>query len=395
MSSPRFHVVPLTADWERYHSIAGEALLNPDPEQWRLYVDRVGKENVRGVYRGSELLGGMAFYQMGQWFGGRLIPTAGFSGVAIQPAARGSGACRTMLTSVLQELHQAGTPLASLYASTQRLYRQLGFEQAGTLTQYSLPIASIGLIDRELPVTRFEQPPLDRLAQIAATRARSSNGNLQRTTGLWQRLLYPNDGATTTTYLLGDPSSPEGYCILKGGDRQAGVPQPLVATDLAVNHPAAARRLLTLVNDHRSMCDSFQWVGPLDDPLIVLAAEQRQSIVNQLRWLNRIIRFADAWQARGFPERVEAELHFDVIDELLSENAGRWRVEIGGGRARLSRGGKGSLRLGIGPCATLLTGFYSASQLRGLGWLETEDARQVADADVALCGPSPWMPEIF
>lgn len=395
MSSSRFHVVPLTTNWENYHSIAGEGLLSPCPEQWRLYIERVGKENVRGVYRDHELLGGMAFYRMGQWFGGRQVPTAGFSGVAIQPAARGSGACRTMLVSVLQELYQDGTPLASLYASTQRLYRKLGFEQAGTLTQYNLPIASIGLVDRELPVARFEQPPLDQLIQVAEVRAKASNGNLQRTQGLWQRLLLPYDGAKTVTYLLGESSSPDGYCILKAGDRQAGIPQPLVAVDLAVNTPPAARRLMTLVNDHRSMCDSFQWVGPLDDSLIALAAEQRQTISNQLRWLNRIIRFGDAWEARGFPLRVETDLHFDVTDALLPENAGRWRIEISDGRARVTRGGEGSLRIGIGPCATLFTGFYSASQLRRLGWLETEDERQLAEADAALCGPSPWMPEVF
>ena len=67
-----WHVGPLGDDIDDYISIAGECLLYPDSELWKTYIRRVGQENIYGVRSDSgKLHGGLAFYRMGQWFGGR------------------------------------------------------------------------------------------------------------------------------------------------------------------------------------------------------------------------------------------------------------------------------------------------------------------------------------
>ncbi len=196
-------VAPVVEPFDEFASIAGESLQYYDREIWQTYIRRVGPENLRGVWdEKGRFAGGLAFYRMGQWYGGRKVPAAGVSGVAIDPAARGNGACKTLLVELLKELHREGIPLAALYASTQQLYRSVGFEQSGHNLTYSLPMNSLRRMEykSQVLVERCTMPEFRRLEVAAELRAKRSNGNLQRTEGLWERIFEPI-GLTTSTYV--------------------------------------------------------------------------------------------------------------------------------------------------------------------------------------------------
>src|SRR5690606_27546009 len=123
-----------------------------------------------------------------------IVPCGGVCLVGIAPEFRGRGLARFAMQSLLEELHEDGTPIACLFPSTQRVYRSVGFEQAGSRCRYKLPLGSINLADRELPVTRIEPEAAARLfAPVAQERARRSNGNLERSSGLWDRLTHHPD----------------------------------------------------------------------------------------------------------------------------------------------------------------------------------------------------------
>lgn len=388
-------VRPIVDEVEQYVSIAAESLLSSERSAWQLYLDRIGIDNMRGVFENGQLVGGMGFYRMAHWFGGRELAAAGFSGVAINPAHRGGGTCATMLTSLLNELRGESMPLASLYASTQRLYRGVGFEQAGGQWQYSIPIRSLGCFDRELPATRYESPPMDQLNQVANARARLGNGHLTRTEGLWQRLLRPYDTLATITYVLGEPDSPQGFAIFKPGTRQGGVPQSLVSTDIAANTPRALRRLATLIHDHRALNDRFSWFGGPDDTLMMVSGEQSVTVDHHIRWMLRIVDLPSALSGRGYSAHASGELHLEIEDDLLKENSGRWTLAIDGGSARVQSGGEGSLKMNISALAPLFSSFFSASQLVRLGMITSEAKEQISLADRAFSGPSPWVSELF
>lgn len=393
---PSLTIRPIDDPQADYVSIAGEALLAYDREPWQLYVERIGKENLRGVYAENELLGGMAFYRMSQWFGGKPIDCAGFSGVAISPAHRGTKACDTMLRSVLQELHDEGLPIASLYASTQHLYRNVGFEHAGTQIQYSIPIQSVRNSDRSCPIHRFETPPLDKLNQVAEIRAAATNGNLTRTEGLWQRLLNPYDGKGSITYLFGDLESPEGFAILRPGTRDCGVPQALHSTDVAAVTPRALQRLLTLVRDHRSMCDRFTWFGGPNDPLHFAASEQFVKVEHFMRWMLRIVNLPAAFEARGYADDITGQLNLEIEDETLPSNSGHWAVNVAKGKAVVTRCDSSAprLKMNVRVLAPLFTGLYTPSELAGMGLLEGNDQQQRLAAQI-FAGSPPWVVELF
>lgn len=392
-----WNVTPLGDALDLYASIAGESLEYYDPEVWRTYVDRLGAENIRCVWDDQQMAGGVAFYRCGQWYGGNAVACAGVSGVAIEPSYRGSGACKHLLIETLRELHEERMPMASLYASTQHLYRSVGFEHSGLRMQFSLSMHALAIkdSDRELAVDRYVDPPIDVLDALANVRGARSNGNLKRTPGLWERIVSPVGGDTTSTYLIGGAENPQGFVVLVHGKRQNGHPQPLVATDWVANTPVALSRLIALVRDHRSMCDCFQWSGGPQDSIIFSAAEESLEVLNQLHTLNRIVHVPAALEARGYPTNVEGELHFEIEDKLLPGNAGRWILRIGDGKGSVSSGGNGTLRTTVRSLVPLYCGMFSCSQLVQLGRVESGSEAEQLLADQAFAGPSPWTSEIF
>ena len=383
-------------DIAEFASIAGEGLQFFDESIWLKYVDRIGIENCRGVWQDGRYVGGLAFYRMGQWYGGAPVSCAGVSGVAIDPADRGSGACKALLVDLLNELHSERMPLACLYASTQRLYRSVGFEQSGHSFTYSLPISSLDASRsaRGVAVRRTMEPDSAQLTELNRYRARLHNGNLERTVGLWERIFSPI-GQSTSTYLIGEDGAYEGYVVLHHGKRENGYPQSLVASDWVATTVGALQRIVTIIRDHRSMCDAFQWNGGPQDDLLLSASEQRTSIKSTNRTLSRIVTLPDALEQRGYPKHVSGALEINVQDALLNANNGNWVVELDSGKAKVSRGGTGAVRISIEDLVPLYASLMTASQLQHLKRLEAANAAQLALADAAFAGPAPWTSEMF
>lgn len=130
----------------RYGAISADAFLMP-PGLETTFLKILGWEAVRTIERRGELLGGLVLLPLGQWFGGRSVSMAGIGSVAIAPHARGDGAAAFLMQSVLAEAHDQGFALSTLYPATQRLYRQAGYEQAGSHGLWEVSLASIGRSD--------------------------------------------------------------------------------------------------------------------------------------------------------------------------------------------------------------------------------------------------------
>ena len=143
----------------------------------------------------------------------------------------------------------------------------------------------------------------------------------------------------------------------------------------------------------------FDWTSefaadflPLDHPLFLLLAEPRrmQFVVNDGLWV-RLVDVGAALAARGYLG--EGELVLEVTDELLPENAGRWRVTPATAERtddaadlRLDVTGVGSVYLG---------GFGFADLVRASRAEElTPGAAERGDA-LFRTGLAPWCPEIF
>ena len=106
----------------------------------------------------------------------------------------------------------------------------------------------------------------------------------------------------------------------------------------------------------------------------------------------RIVDVGGALGARGYPPGISAELHFDIQDDLLSWNNGRFVLELADGRAQARPGGQGRIRLHARGLATLYSGYMTPQELRVAGTLDGPD-QDVAAAGLVFAGPRPWTPD--
>ena len=74
--------------------------LGPD---WKTWSGRIGRANLGVIRRGEQILGGLAFYKLGQWFGGQTLPMAGIAGVAVEPEYRAAGIAAELIAAVFRE----------------------------------------------------------------------------------------------------------------------------------------------------------------------------------------------------------------------------------------------------------------------------------------------------
>jgi predicted acetyltransferase len=359
-------------------------------ETARKFVERAA-DQTRVVRRGGEIVAGLVIHDMGQWYGGREIPMGGIAAVGVAPHVRGTGVGAVLMAETVRDLRGRGVPLSTLWASTQALYRKVGYEQAGTFCLYEVPTRALPRFPSDLPVHPID-PVEDRdLLKSIAARAPKPTGAVRRDDLLWSHLTNP-EKERIFPYVVGPIDTPEGYVLLFQMDGEDGY--VVFPRDLVALTQAARERIWTLISDHRSIGRTTRFRGGATSEHLLLFPEQEVKVSYSERWMLRITDVPAALAARGYPAHFEGEIHFEVEDGTVPENAGRWVLTIAGGRGEVEPGGEGSIRLDVLTLAPLFSGLYPATTLARLGRLSA-DERSLAKADEAMAGEEPVMVERF
>jgi predicted acetyltransferase len=158
--------------------------------------------------------------------------------------------------------------------------------------------------------------------------------------------------------------------------------------------PAAGRRLLDFLGEHRSVGRDVVWHGGPSEALLLLLREQTYQVKHSFHWMIRLLDVPAALTARGYPEGVSGALHLDVADDFFPENQGRFVLEVDAGGARVRQGGEGRVRLDVRALTSLYSGMYSPAALRAVGRLESDEA-SARLATALFAGPPPAMPDMF
>lgn len=351
---------------------------------------RRGLDRFRLVRSGRQIQAALELIPLGQWFGGRCVSTGTIAWVVTRVASRGTGVAQSLMQSALEEMRRGGIALSTLYASTAALYRRLGYEWAGHVVRYELPLKEIGLRRRDGQVERADRADAPEIQAVYGACARRDCGLLERDSTFWAERFDPLPAPELAAYVVYYEGRPEGYALIdeKPHDRQ------LVLRDVMFTTRRAGERLLTLLADHSSLFDTgVYWGGP-DDPLQHLLPEEQVVAVRHKRWMLRIVDVVAALEGRGYPPHLEAGLDLDLTDPLVAENSGPWQLTVAGGRARVSRGGQGRMRLDIGALAALYSG-YARPELLSLAERLTGPADVLALAGLVFAGPRPAMTDVF
>lgn len=356
-------------------------------------------DNVRLARSGDDVIGGLVQYRMGQFLGGRSVQNVGIAGVAVDPTARGRGAAKALMGATLNELHREGVAVSTLYPTTFTLYGRAGYAPAGHRYRFRLPLAKLGRIDGSGEIRRLD-PDSDAKALDRLYRRLAKNrvGWLDRNHFIWERVFRDLGGEAIHGYVIPDGDDGiDGYVVYTMG--QVGrYPYGLKVRDVQARSASAARRILALFSDCRTLAQDVTWHGALDDHLLLQVPEVGTEISVAETWMLRIVDIQAALGERGYPAGVTARLDLDVTDDMVAGNRGRWVAAIDRGAAKVSRAtrkaGRNTLRLDIRALASLYTGHLSARRLADLDLIEGSTA-SLNLAERAFAGQPPSMPDYF
>ncbi|MCW2776874.1 MAG: family N-acetyltransferase [Frankiales bacterium] len=318
-----------------------------------------------------------------QWWGGRLVPSAGIGGVAVHPDARGGGTASRLLRHVVAEARARGQVVSSLFPTVPGLYRRLGWELVASLDETVVPTRAFADVGPS-PLRVRTAGPADRAAleELHDAEGRTGGGALSR-----RGRLFP-DGPVPVADVVAvaedDGGRARGYVAYDRG-RGYDASSELVVRELVSADPAATRALLAVLGRWHPVAPSTRWHGPSAPlarqlPTLVPAPDRSRP------WMLRVLDPVGAVAARGWRADVDVALRLE--DKGGAQTA--WRLQADAGVGRLVEGdGTGPLLHERG-LALLWSGAGTAS-VRSAGLLDGD----LPGLDAALAGPPPVLRDYF
>ncbi|MBL8763785.1 MAG: GNAT family N-acetyltransferase [Phycisphaerae bacterium] len=369
------------------HAFAGT------PEGVADWLRVAGRENLRVRLESGRAVATLLRVPMGMFLGGASVPMVGVAGVAVAPEDRGRGHGKSLMTEFVRGLHDEGVAISGLFASTQTLYRGVGYEQAGVWCEHVVPLNRIDVRGHGQPLVPLDDSDMPAVRECYTRFARMQNGMLDRGPYIWARVRKFREKEYHGFGLRSASGSLLGYVFLHQ-DRQPDGRQRILLTDLVFSDLAAGRRLLAFLADYEMMGHDMVLCGGPTHPALFLLNQQRFQTTVRERWFVRVTHVQRALAARGYAPGIESDCEFEIDDPLIERNRGPWAVRVRDGRASVERVDRAVCVLDIRGVAPLLTGWMSPEQLRLVGLASGEDAA-LARIGTVFSGATPAMTEMF
>jgi predicted acetyltransferase len=385
----RQYFTPTTLDETRPEVELMAQAFDSDVDERVAMFEKMGPGCVRLLKEGDETVAGLFIYDMGQFFGGRSVRTWGIAGVATAAHRRGAGAAHELMCHTVREAHEAGVPLSTLHPATVGLYRKSGYELAGHLDQWELPLREGAALKAEGQVVPFGQDGIDRAMALHCQRA--LHGSLDRHPIMVDRRLREAK-PELHGYLLQVAGRDVGHIVLE--QRPGGrYPRTLVVRDVVTLNAAAVRLAWSFVQQCRAQFASVHWWGAAEELQVMDGNVFPPRDVRAQHWMLRIVDVSAALAARGYPP-INTEVHLAIADPIITANAGRYVLSLRVGQPTVQRGGGGHVKMDVRGLAALYSSHLTGEQLVRAGLAEGP-ANQVAELSQVFAGPRPCMSDHF
>jgi predicted acetyltransferase len=388
------------ADREAMHQL-GQQSFSARPAPYDEAADRAAVPLERRLVATDDekVVGKLAVWELGQWFGGRRVPMAGVGGVGVEPAYRGRGVATALLGAALPAMRERGEVISTLYPMNHTLYRRHGWELAGAYPEYKVDAQAFAKLPRPsgtVRLRRAEPTDLPRLRELHEAVSREEPGNLwYGDTFAERRLLgHPigqdthvaeHDGIVTGAIALERADTSDERAFYTLSVRQ------LIAADLDTE-----LALLHLIGNHYPVARTVEIVSPHHHTLAMLLGERDAHPTGAgWCWMSRLVDAPGAVAARGFRPEIDVEVHLDIADRTAPWNAGPQVLRIKDGTGQLEPGGRADVRVDTGFLAALYTGWANPWRLARVGKLPGASDADLHGLDGAFRGPTPWARDFF
>ena len=372
-------------DAEVAHTLAQQAFGGTEPFD----PDRPELPPGRHVaaYLDGTLVGQVRRFAFGQYFGGRRLPCAGISTVAVAPEARNADLARRMLTETIERAAADGEVIAALFPTTAALYRSMGFEVAGWWVQRDVPVGELPRADRSV---RWEQVGYDdpRVVAVYDRMAPDHDGWLDPGPDFWAwRAIQARKDTKTNRYLYvgardGEPVAALQYAY---GPSERAMYRLDVEGLYGVDG-GAVLAALAFLGTNGTAADVVRTLLPADELGLHLAHMQRSTVSRSWPWMLALVDVAGAVAARGYPAGVSGTLPLHVDDPRRASNRGAWMLSVADGQATLEHGGEGRIEVGITDLAAMFSGHLDPLRLARSGRLGHPTPAEIGLLRAAFAG---------
>ncbi len=387
-----FTMTPLTAFGERF-----------DSGRFELDWTSVELDRTLAAFEGDQMVGTGRLYSLELTMpGGRLLPAAGVSWIAVLPTHRRQGILSAIKRTQLDDAAARGEALAILYASESGIYRRFGYGVATSSMSVSIERRRSAFL-HPVPDGRVrlvgEDDARKLFPDIFDRARRVQPGAVQRVDAWWPSEFFwrDHDEKGTRNYCVCETAdgSLDGYAAYRfdaSWDTDAN--GTLHVADLVTVSPTARAVLWRYLLDVDLVDTIKAWVVPVDEPLRWLLRESRRMRVTRLGdslWV-RVLDAPAALSARTYA--VPGRIVFEIVDDIRPAGGAAGRVALDGGPdgadARRT-GDEPDLVLDVAGLGGILLGGVRASTLARAGLVEerTAGALAVADAMFAV-DPQPF-----
>lgn len=382
-------------DMRRFAEVDAESFAGHAAANMRWLAAAAPHATLRLARMEGDVVGGYLLLPVGQFFGGRPVPAQAVTAVAVHPAWRRRGVAGALMGDCVAVARDQGSALAPLHAATVRLYRRWGWEVCSQTLRQTVRTAA-----------------LSGFSGSGRVRARPERGAIEAMRrahlGRWDGPLDRPDWFLSVEWDPGEAETPRfeygwyegdrltGY-VRYESERQAGGWIRLRVQEFSWTTLDALRGLLGFLGGQESQSSEVVFVhsAVVDaSPLQWLLPEPHRDIELSgfLCWMQRIVDVDAALTARGWPSRASGRVELEVTDPLTGVE--RLVLEVEQGSARVTPGGTGQIRCGVGALSAWYSSALRAQDAVRLGLMEG-DAPAVSTMDGLIAGGLPWMPDFF
>lgn len=390
------------AELPDFHRVFAWSFLDEPVEDHR-YLRVLELERAYAVFDGDEMIGtGGVLTRELTVPGSAQVPVGAVTVVGVKPGNRRRGMASLLMRTQLHAIHDAGEPIAILWASEGGIYRRFGYgEYATGVSMMKMPTrmpfhSGVSVSPARIrQVTREEAMPFMREVHDRVRRTRP--GWISRVERSWDVHLADSErdrrGLTSYRYCL----HPEGYVVFRvkhGGD-SGGPSHELHVAELVCETEQAYVDLYRFLLD-LDLAGAISFYTATDDPILHLVGNPRK-VVREMSdglWL-RVVDLEKALPLRRYSSDVDSVL--EVEDEICPWNAGRWRLTAKAGEAVVTRTeDPADVSLDVAALGSAYLGGVRLSQLRRAHRVVEHTAGHVDALSTAFLGAhEPHCPEVF
>jgi predicted acetyltransferase len=381
----------------------------PHDEDIAVFAPTVELDRTLGAYDADRLVGTASAFSLRVAVpGGGELPMAGVTMVGVLPTHRRRGILRQMMRRQLDDVRDAGEPLAGLWASEGAIYQRFGYGLAAFGARFEIEGRRAAFRSAHRPsgtmrlVTRDEAAATFPSVFDAVWHARP--GSLARSETWWRAEFFHDPehqrrGGSSASYVLhetdGRTTGYARYRLYPEWDERG--PKSALEVHEAIGvTPAATLDLWRYLLDVDLVATIRSRNLPVDHPLLLAVAEPRRlgwGLADTL-WL-RVVDVPGAVSGRGWA--ADGSLVMELTDEFCPWNHGRWELTVEGGHGSAMRTDRAAdLGLDAADLGAAYLGGVTLSALADAGRVSEISAGAAARADAMLEVPlAPWCSQGF